>query len=161
MAFSEFRMTEAIDIAQPAEVVWAYLIAFEQVPTWEENVLEVRQETPGDPRVGTEITARRLYGRREATVKGVITEYEPGRSATMAIRGGPVAVSYATYAVSPIDAGRCRVVFSVRATMLGPLRLLHPVLPFVGRPGVRRNLARLDRRVMADIAPRSDLPTPP
>ena len=160
MALAEFKITEAIDIERPAAVVWPYLIAFEQVPTWEENVVEVRQLTPGDPVVGTEITARRLYGGRQETVRGVISEYLPGRSATMTIRGGPVAVSHATYAVDPIDQSRCRVVFSVRATMNGPFRLLHPILPWIGRPGVRRNLARLNRRVMADIPPRSDAATP-
>ena len=158
--FAEFRLRESIEIDRSSSVVWPYLIALEQVPTWEEGVIEVRQLTPGEPVVGTRIEARRVYGGRESVVQGVISAHEPGRSATMAISGGPVAVAHTEYAVYPIDDARCRVVFSVRATMRGPMRLLHPILPILGGPGVRRNLARLRRRVLAGIAPRSDMPTP-
>jgi hypothetical protein len=154
--FGEFRLRESVGIDQSAAVVWPYLIAFEQVPTWEEGVTEVRQLTAGEPAVGTKIVARRMYGREESTVQGVITDYQPGRSATMTIIGGPVLVSHATYEVQPIDDVRCRVVYSVRATMRGPVRLLTPILPTLGKRVVRRNLARLRRRVMAGIPPRSD-----
>jgi Polyketide cyclase / dehydrase and lipid transport len=159
-AFGEFRLRESIEIDRPASVVWPYLIAFEQVPRWEEGVIEVRQLTAGEPVVGTRIEARRVYGGRVSVVQGVISAYEPGRAATMAITGGPVAVGHSQYAVHPIDDERCQVVFSVRATMRGPMRLLHPILPAIGRSGVRRNLARLRRRVLAGIPPGSDMPTP-
>ena len=159
-AFGEFRLSESIEIDRPASVAWPVLIAFEQVPTWEEDVIEVRQLTPGEPVVGTRIEARRIHGGRESVVRGVISALEPGRSATMSITGGPIAVGHSEYAVYPIDDARCRVAFSVRATMRGPMRVLHPILPALGRSGVRRNLARLQRRVLAGTPPRSDLKTP-
>lgn len=149
-------MMETIEIDRPASVVWPYLIAFEQVPTWEEGVREVRQLSPGEPAIGTQIQARRAYGGRESTVVGAISAYERGRSATMTIRGGPVAVSHSEYAVDALGGDRCRVTFRVRASMRGPARLLHPILPAIARPGVRRNLARLQQRVMAGIPPTSD-----
>jgi hypothetical protein len=158
--FGEFQLRETIDIDRPAAVVWPYLIAFEQVPTWEGDVESVRLVTPGDPGLGTRIAADRRYGRTLATVDGEITAFEPGRSATMTVVGGPLRVSQATYSVDPIDANRSRVTFSVRASMRGPMRILHPLLPAIGRRGVRQNLVRLRRRVDAGVDPRSDARTP-
>src|SRR6185503_2449396 len=65
-----FTFSQSRDVDQPASTVWTYLIAFEQVPLWEHGVLEVRQLTPGDPGVGTEITARRVYAGRETRLSG-------------------------------------------------------------------------------------------
>lgn len=154
--FGPFELREAIDIDRPASMVWQYLIAFEQIPTWEADVLAVRQVTPGTPGIGTAIEARRMYGRTEALVEGVISAYDAGRFATMTLRGGPIESSEATYAVDPIDSHRCRVTFSVRASMRGPIRILHPILPAIGRRGVRANLVRLRHRVDAGIAPTSN-----
>jgi hypothetical protein len=153
--FDEFHLREHIDIDRPAAVVWPYLIAFEQIPTWEEGVVSVRQLTAGEPALGTRITADRMYGRVQETVEGEITAFEPGRAATMTIRGGPIRFSEATYAVDPLDGERARVTFTIRASMRGPMRVLHPLLPAIGRRGVRRNLLRLRQRVHAGLDPRS------
>lgn len=55
-----FSFSSSLRIDYPANVIWAYLVAFEQVPLWERGVVEVRQVTPGQPEVGTRITARRI-----------------------------------------------------------------------------------------------------
>jgi hypothetical protein len=147
-------------MAQAAATVWEYLIAFEQVPLWEHGVNEVRQVTPGEPVVGTEITARRVYAGRETRLEGQIRSIEPGRSATLALRGGPHIESLVTYAVEPLDEGRSRVTYSATGRLRGPLRLLQPILPAIGRAEARKNLARLERRIIAGIPPRSETPTP-
>ena len=156
-----FNVSETIEIDRPAGDVWPYLIAFEQVPLWEHGVIEVRQVTPGAPRVGTEMFARRLFAGRETNLGGAITAYEDGRSATMTLRGGPVDETIVAWTVEPIDGARSLVTFTASVRIKGPLRLFSPILPAMGRVEARKNLAKLKRRIGAGIPPRSDSPTPP
>ena len=155
-----FTFSQSRDLDQPASTVWTYLIAFEQVPLWEHGVNEVRQLTPGDPGVGTEITARRVYAGRETRLSGEVRSIEPGRSAALALRGGPHVESLVTYTVEPRGEGRCRVTYSARGQLRGPLSLLDPLLPAIGRAEARKNLAGLERRIAAGTPPDSTEPTP-
>lgn len=149
-----------MEFAWPADRVWEYLIAFEQVPLWEDGVLEVRQLTPGEPVVGTGISARRVFGGREAQLTGEVVDYQPGRSATIALRGGPLEAVLARYSVEPRAGGTSLVTYAGSGELRGPLRLLGPLLTVLGRRTARGNLARLHRRIDAGIEPRSDRPTP-
>lgn len=153
-------LSESMAFEWPAETVWEYLIAFEQVPLWEGGVLEVRQPTPGEPVIGTQIAARRVYGGVETALTGTIVEYEPGRQATMELSGGPLRATRVRYAVEPTTATTSVVTFSATVDLRGPMRLLTPLVPLMGRRQTRQNLARLRRRIAAGIPPRSDLPTP-
>jgi carbon monoxide dehydrogenase subunit G len=156
-----FRLSQSIEIDRPAEVVWEYLIAFEQVGTWEHGIVEVRQVTPGPARLGTEISARRIFAGRTVDLRGSIVAFEDGRTATMALSGGPIAMTEATYTVDPIEAGRSRVTYAGEGRLRSALRLMEPMVPALGRAEARKNLARLRRRVDAGIPPRSNVPTPP
>ena len=156
-----FTLSESRRIDHPASVVWEYLVAFEQVPLWEHGILEVRQLTPGPPHVGTEISARRVYGGKATQLHGSITEFEDGRSATMLLRGGPLAEAHVQYSVEPIDADSSIATYRAKGRLVSPLNLLHPILPAIGRGETRKNLASLARRIDAGIPPRSAIPTPP
>ena len=150
----------SLDLDQPASTVWEYLIALEQQPLWEAALLEMRQVTPGEPVVGAAFEARRRYGRQEARHEAQIAAIEPGRSVTITQRGGPVTESRFTYAVDRLGDGRSRITYRTEAQLRGLARLLQPILPWVGRAEVRRNLTALERRIAAGIPPRSDTPTP-
>ncbi|MDP9481635.1 MAG: SRPBCC family protein [Chloroflexota bacterium] len=150
-----FQFSQNLQFDRPASDVWPYLIALEQVPLWEHGVLEVRQVTPGPPDIGTEISARRLYGGRESRVSGRIVDFEDGRSATMSLRGGPLDEVYVEYAVEPLDDHRSVVNFRSRGNLIRPLRFLHPILPMIGRAEARKNLAKLKRRIKAGVPPTS------
>jgi hypothetical protein len=155
-----FSFHESLEFDVPATAVWPYLVAFKQVPLWERGVLEVRVVTSGPIGVGTSITARRIYAGRETWLEGSIVEFVDGRSATIALRGGPHVGSRVTYGVDPIDSRRARVTYRATGQLRGALRLLAPILPMVGRAEARRNLLRLRRRISAGIPPDADLPTP-
>lgn len=155
-----FTFSQSLDLDVPAATVWPYLIAFEQVPLWEHGINEVRQVTPGEPRVGTEVSARRVYLGRETQLRGVITELRAGRSASMSLRGGPHVESIVTYTVEPLGDRGSRFTYSARGQLRGPLDWLSPILPAVGRAEARKNLARLQRRIASGIPPRSNEPTP-
>jgi carbon monoxide dehydrogenase subunit G len=155
-----FSFSQSLEIDRPATEVWQYLIAFEQVPLWEHGIVEVRQITPGPPVVGTEISARRIYGGREVSLAGRIVAFEDGRSATMSLRGGPHVEALVEYAVEPVEAGRSVVTYRATGNLIRPLRFLHPILPAVGRAEARKNLVKLKRRIEGGIPPRSSEPTP-
>jgi hypothetical protein len=144
-----FSFSASMEFEWPAPVVWPFLIALEDVPLWEEGVLEVRQLEPGEVALGTRVIARRSYGGRVQQVEGEIVELRPGASATMALQGGPIEAVQATYAVEPIGGGRSRVTYTGSGRLRGPARLLTPLVPLLGRRITRRNLERLRRRIAA------------
>ena len=155
-----FAFQESLEFDVPASAVWPYLVAFEQVPLWEHGVLEVRQVTPHPVGIGTRVTARRVYAGRETRLEGPVVEFVDGRSATIALSGGPHVESRVTYEVEPTASGRSRVTYRATGQLRGPLRLLDPILPAVGRAEARKNLVRLRRRIAAGIPPDADTPTP-
>jgi uncharacterized protein YndB with AHSA1/START domain len=153
-------LEQSRDMPFPAPLVWTYLIALEQVPLWEHGVPEVRFVSGGPPRLGSRLTARRIYGGREVVLEGEVVAYEEGVSATIALRGGPHRESRVTYEVRPLARDRSTVTYRAVVGVRPPLSLLGPLLPALGRAETRRNLERLERRIAAGIPPGSNLPTP-
>jgi hypothetical protein len=149
-----FRFSQSLQIDHPAALVWTYVVAFEQVPLWEHGIVEVRQVTPGGPAIGTEILARRIYAGRETQLTGRIVAFVDGRTATIALCGGRLDEALVEYAVEPVDEDRSVVTYRAQGRLIRLLRLLHPVLPAIGRAEARKNLASLKRRIDAGIPPR-------
>jgi uncharacterized protein YndB with AHSA1/START domain len=152
--------SQEFEFDRPAEDVWPYLIALEKMPLWADGVVEIRQLTPGDPGVGTEYRVRRARAGQDYGFRGVISSLEDGRSVTLTFRDGPHEDSRATYAVESLDGGRSRVNYTVHGNFRGPLRLLGPILPVIGRWVARKDLQRLQHRMAAGLPPNSDEPTP-
>jgi hypothetical protein len=152
-----FRVTGRTVLDHPASVVWSYLVAFEQVPYWEHGVLEVRRLTSGAPKVGDQVMARRVYAGRETRLTGEIVAFEDGHHAAMRLTGGPLEVVEVCYAVDAIDDHRSVVTYEGTGSLRRPLRLLHPLLPTLGRAVTRRNLAKLGRRIDAGIPPAAEI----
>jgi hypothetical protein len=144
-----FRFEGSLPMTASVGSIWERLIDFPAIPTWEGRVLEVRQLTAGQPGVGTELVARRVYGARESTVDCRITEWEDGHVATMAIRGGPIREAFVRYVVTPGAEGRAVVTYSARGEFRGAWRLLTPLAGVMGRRQVRSNLERLRVQVEA------------
>jgi len=155
-----FSFSQSLELERPSEAVWPYLAALEQVPLWEHGVLDVRVVSPRPIHAGSQITADRLYAGKPIRLSGYVREWKPGRSGTIALRGGPHLESIVTYAVKPIGPERCLVTYSASGRLDGWLDLLSPVLPLVGRWEARKNLARLRRRILAGIPPTSNEATP-
>jgi hypothetical protein len=155
-----FSFRQSLEIERPSEAVWPYLAALEQVPLWEHGILEVRVVSPRPIRRGSQITAGRIYAGKATRLTGFVEEWKPGRTGTIALSGGPHLESRVTYSVKPIGPERCLVTYAATGSLGGPLDLLSPILPLVGRWEARKNLARLRRRILAGIAPTSNESTP-
>jgi hypothetical protein len=152
-----FRLSESTTLNHRAAIVWPYLVAFEQIPLWEHGVLAVRRKADGPPRVGDPIEARRIYAGRQTRLDGHISEFEGGIVATLQLRGGPLADAWVQYRVEPIDDRRARVTYSAWGALRGPLGLLHPIVPAIGRTETRKNLAKLARRIDAGVPATSEM----
>lgn len=155
-----FRISQGMEIERPAELVWPYLAALEQVPLWEHGIIDVKQVDQGPLRVGLRFTAGRIYAGRPTHLDGDVRVLEDGHFMTAALRGGPHIESLVTYRVDPVSADRCRVTYSATGRMRFPLNLLDPLFPAIGRAETRKNLARLRRRILAGIQATSNAPTP-
>ena len=146
-----YELAESVRIDRPTSEVWAKLIDFPNVPAWENDVLEVRQTSPGLPAVGTTFVARRLFGGRESLIDCRITGWEDGRSVTMELKGGLISHASVTYAVEETGAGSCHVTYSIEGQMRPLLAWATPFIPAIGRRLVLSNLANLGR--LAESAP--------
>jgi carbon monoxide dehydrogenase subunit G len=155
-----FKISQAMEIERPAEVVWPYLAALEQVPLWEHGIIDVKQIDQGPLRVGLRFTAGRIYAGKATHLAGHVRVVEEGHSMTAALRGGPHVESFVTYSVDSVGADRCRVTYIATGQMRFPLNLLDPIFPLIGRAETRKNLVRLRRRILAGIPATSNLRTP-
>jgi uncharacterized protein YndB with AHSA1/START domain len=117
--------TNETTIAQPPEVVFAYLADAENDKQWRPAVIEMARVS-GDG-VGTRY--RQVVGgpggrRIDADIE--ITTYEPDRRLEFRTIAGPVRPT-GSYDLDPADGGT-RVRFSLRADLTGAKRLMAPMV---------------------------------
>ncbi len=144
-----FRFSSSILVNRAPADVWSVLIDFPNVPSWERGVVEVWQTSPGAPGVGTTLVARRVYVGRETLVECRIIDWEEQRSATMALRGGPLRRATVRYAVEPASSEQTVVTYTAEGELHTALQVLTPLMPAMGRAGAKINLANLKRLLEA------------
>ena len=106
-------LVSEIEIARPAEEVFAYATDPTRFPEWQNDIVEVRTAENGQLGVGGRFTTTRRIGRGPRTMTQEVTEVSPPRS--WAARGidGLFRPS-AAITVEPIDGGaRSRVTFTL------------------------------------------------
>jgi uncharacterized membrane protein len=101
----DVRFQDSIDVAAPAERVFATYADIERWPTWTASVTSVEVLDPGPLAVGTRAKVRQP---RLPTATWAVTELVPGRSFTWVARG-PGLRSTGTHAVAPRADGGCTV----------------------------------------------------
>ena len=115
----EFR--REIDVAAPAERVWAVLCEVERWPEWTESMAEITALAPGGVAVGSQF--RVLQPRLPVTI-WTVTELAKDASFAWASRAG-IITSFADHQVTPAADG-CRVELLFRQT--GPLAWLSALI---------------------------------
>jgi uncharacterized protein YndB with AHSA1/START domain len=139
-------ITTSIEIARPAEEVFAYVTDPSTFPEWQLGVVSGRLDT-ATPRVGSRCTSVRRIGGREREVITEITECDPPyRWADRGIQGPIRAIVAVT--VEPLAGrSRSRVTIEVDFTGHGIGKVL---VPLVRRQAARENpesMRRLRQRL--------------
>jgi DMSO/TMAO reductase YedYZ heme-binding membrane subunit len=144
-----FRFESSIVVDRAPGDVYKVLIDFPNVPSWEQGPVEVRQVSPGAPRVGTELVCRRIYAGCETLVACRITAWDDQEGVTMSIRGGPLRDASVRYAVEPASNGRTLVTYTAEGRLRPALVFLTPFMPALGRAEAKKSLASLKRLLEA------------
>jgi uncharacterized protein YndB with AHSA1/START domain len=142
-------ITNSIEVARPAEEVFAYVTDPSTMAQWQEGCVSGYMDAP-ITRVGSRCTTVRRIGGREREVNTEITEYDPPRR--WADRGidGPIRAIIGVTVESLADGSRSRLTIDVDFTGHGIGKLLVPLV--VRRQAAREmpgNMTRLRRRLDA------------
>src|SRR5215472_3082994 len=133
-----FHFSSSIVIHRPLGEVWAFLIDFPRVASWERGILEVRQTSPGPAGLGTILLVRRVYFGRETQVACQITAWDERQGVTMDLRGGPVRYASVRYAVESVGSMQTKVTCTGIGELRPALWLLTPLMPALGRSDERK-----------------------
>jgi uncharacterized protein YndB with AHSA1/START domain len=134
------NFTNTITIERSPADVFAYLSRFENVPRWNEAIVDTRRTSQGPSGVGsTYVQTRSQPSPGEDSFE--VTEYEPDRK--LAIRGtfGRFKGAF-TYELEPIDNGT-RLTNSVDLEAPGLMRIAAPIGASRLKSAVAQNLGRL------------------
>ena len=123
------RVTESVVIERPVAEVFTFAGAYKNDPRWRAGVLEMRQDPPDSPGVGTMTReVMRVFGRRQVTVAKVV-EYEPdARTAFESVESSMPVRGYRAF--EAVDGGtrftyelsaELSPLYSLLATILGPI----------------------------------------
>ena len=121
-----------LTIQRPVDDVFAFLVDFENIPTWNYAILETRKTSPGPVGVGT--TYRQLRSIPDRSEEGFeVTVFEP--TTRLEVRGdiGPFTATI-SYLLAPVGYGTQLVNVVDLESASGAVRLLAPWPP----PGLRR-----------------------
>jgi len=137
------RIADSVTIRRPVVDVFALAGDYENDPLWRSGVVEMRYETPDDPRVGARTReVMRILGGRATTVAEIV-EFERDRRTAFESRSGPVPVR-GSRTFEPVVGGT-RFAYELSMRPKGPWALLSPVLATVLRRRAARDLRELKR----------------
>jgi uncharacterized membrane protein len=134
---------DSVFIERPVAEVFAFAGAYENDPRWRSGVVEMRQDPPGNPCVGTRTRElMRVFGRRQVTVAKVVG-YEPNERTAFESVEGPIPVrGYRAFETSKEGT---KFTYELSAELSPLYRLLSPILA----PGLRRQVSGDLRRLKA------------
>lgn len=128
-------VVETVQIAHPAEGVFAFIAEPTNRPRWDETV--VSEELTSDPplRAGSTLRSQLRAMGREVEFHWRVTAYEPPRLMSFVSTEGPLETSLLLQLAA--SEGATLLTATIEATPSGMMRLFEPVIG----EGVRNNLA--------------------
>ncbi len=142
------EITSGVEIARPAEEVFAVVADFARNPEWQGGMEHCAWTTPPPHGVGSRYAQRARFLGRPIVTEFEVTAYEPGRSVSIASVQSTFPIQV-TRTVEPLGPERCRVTARVRGEPGGLFRLLGPLLRAMVKRSVDRDYAAL-RRLLED-----------
>lgn len=142
-------ITTSIEVALPAEEVFAYVTDPSTMPEWQQGCVSGHMDGP-TTRVGSKCTTIRRIGGREREVTTEITKYDPPQQ--WADRGidGPIRAMVALTVEPLADSSRSRLKIELDFTGRGIGKLLVPLIVRRQAAGeMSGNVRRLKQRLEA------------
>jgi hypothetical protein len=127
--------------------VWALIAAYERDPEWRTGVTSMTPDQPGPLAPGSTTVEVMRFGGRTYRNVGEILEVLPGRSVAWRTTAG--AEASGRRSVEPGADGSCDVTLELTVRPHGIERLLAPVLSRMLARNLDRDLANLERLVIA------------
>jgi len=114
-----------LHLNRPVEQVFAFLADYQNLRTWQSNLIENEQLTEGPFRVGTRFREVRRTGPGQSEIHGEITDFEPNkRFSTRTTTKPQVTVSYSLEG----ENGGTRLNYKFVMLTSGMMRLLEPLI---------------------------------
>jgi uncharacterized membrane protein len=144
-------ITHTVEIARPADEVFAYLDDLERHGEWQSQIVSSRRDTEGPTRVGTRATdVRRVPGRTQS-ITYEVTEHDPPRKVSFKGVNGPVR-PVGTVTVEPAGEGASKVTIELDLQGHGLLgQLIAPLARNQARKQVPEDQARLKERLESGV----------
>jgi uncharacterized membrane protein len=139
-------ITSSIEIARPAEVVFAYLDDLARHGEWQSDVEQVTVETDGPTRVGTRARDKRRVPGGTREIRYEIVEHDPPRRSRFRGLDGPVRPE-GVVTVSPLDPARSRVTIELELRGHGLGKLVAPLARRQARKSIPLDQQRLKQRL--------------
>jgi len=135
------RVEESVEINRPPEEVFSYVANPENMPQWSTLVLEIREETEGQPRQGYRFTAAAKFLGRRFEMPFEVTAHEKSQRYSHRSTGGPFPTEW-TLTLEE-TAGGTRLTENAQGEPGGFFRLVGPLLERAGRRQMRTDLNTL------------------
>ena len=114
-----------LHLKSPVEQVFAFLADYQNLRTWQSDLIENEQLTEGPLRVGTRFREVRRTGPSQSEIHGEITDFEPNkRFSTKTSTKPQVTVSYSLEG----ENGVTRLHYKFVMLTNGMMRLLEPLM---------------------------------
>ena len=133
------RVEHSVEIARPANDVFALLSDVSRVPEWQASALESRADGPLAE--GVRIHERRHFLGHDAETELEVSAYEPGRRLALRTLKGPIKLSI-DHVLEERD-GRTELHVKAEGRTQGLLRFAGPAVAARARQELRRDFARL------------------
>lgn len=136
------RVERSAEMPVPADRVFAFVSALEDLPRWQAGVRSAEQTSPGPMSVGTTaLVVRELMGQRiEAPL--LVTAHEPPRLLALSSEVSGVRAD-ARIEVAALDTVRSRVTFSMEITGSGLTAFMEPMIAAATERDLAASLERL------------------
>ena len=133
------RVEVSVEIARPADEVFALLTDVSRVPEWQASAVDSRADGPLAE--GVRIHERRSFLGHEGETELEVTAFEPGRRLALRTLRGPVKLSI-DHVLEERD-GRTALQVTAQGRPHGLLRLAGPAVRARARQELRRDFERL------------------
>jgi uncharacterized protein YndB with AHSA1/START domain len=133
------RVEHSVEIARPAEDVFAFLADVSRVPEWQRSSVEARADGPLAE--GVRIHERRHFLGHDEQTELEITAFEPGRRLALRTLKGPIKLSI-DHVLEERD-GHTSLRVTAEGKPHGLLRLAGPAITAKARQELRSDFERL------------------